>query len=84
MVAAEVKLISQRLMGTEEECQSVVPLLLAGDEKRSLPPLVYDSNHADFRKGNDYFATAFDLILSLYEIDFRDQAVDDLRESLKV
>ncbi len=82
VVAAEVDLISQRLIGTEEEKRTVKTLLLAGEKKTSLPPLMWDGIHADFRNESAYFTTAFDLILSLYQLPSSDPAVADLRESL--
>ncbi len=82
VVAAEVDLISDRLMGTEEEKASVLPLLLTGMPKESLPPLLRGRVRSDFTKEEAYFLTAFDLILSLYGIPPNDKAVADLRESL--
>lgn len=82
VVAAEVNLISQRLIGTPEEHRTVKTLLLAGEKKTSLPPLMWDGIHADFRDDSVYFSTAFDLILSLYQLPKDDPAVADLRESL--
>ena len=82
VVAAEVDLMSQRLIGTPEEKRTVKTLLLAGEKKTSLPPLMWDGIHADFRNDADYFITAFDLILSLYQIPPNHAAVADLRESL--
>lgn len=83
VVAAEVKLISQRLIGTPDEHRTVKPVLLAGEKKTSLPPLLWDGIHADFRDESAYFLTAFDLILSLYELPRVHSAVADLRESLR-
>ncbi len=83
VVAAEVDLIGNRLFGTEAEKASVLPLLLAGDKKTSLPSLLQGSVHADFRDEAAYFATAFDLILSLYRLPPNHPAVTDLRESLR-
>jgi hypothetical protein len=83
VVAAEVDLISQRLIGTQEEKRGVKAVLLAGDKKTSLPPLMWDLIHADFREEEAYFRIAFDLILSLYGIAPDDPAVADLRESLQ-
>jgi GTPase SAR1 family protein len=82
VVAAEVDLISQRLLGTESEKESVLPVLLAGEKKTSLPPLMLDRVHCDFRDAKAYFMTSFDLILDLYGISHLDQAVVDLRELL--
>jgi len=83
VVAAEVDLISQRLIATQEEKRTVKTLLLAGEKKTSLPPLMWDAIHADFRNDESYFTTAFDLILSLYDLPPIHPAVADLRESLQ-
>jgi small GTP-binding protein len=83
VVAAEVDLISNRLLGTEPEKQSVLPLILDGDKANSLPPLVQGRVYADFRDEPAYFSTAFDLILSLYQLPPNHPAVADLRDSLR-
>jgi small GTP-binding protein len=83
VVAAEVDLISNRLLGTESQKQSVLPLLLDGEKKDSLPPLLHGRVHADFRNELAYFTTAFDLILSLYQLAPNHDIVADLRESLR-
>lgn len=83
VVAAEVDLISHRLLGTEEQKQSVLPLLLDGEEAASLPPLLQRRVYADFRNELAYFTTAFDLILSLYQLPPNHPAVADLRDSLR-
>ncbi|MCI0350102.1 MAG: toll/interleukin-1 receptor domain-containing protein, partial [Acidobacteriales bacterium] len=83
VVAAEVDVISNRLLGTEPQKETVLPLLLAGEKESSLPPLLHGRVYADFRNERDYFITAFDLILDIYEIDHHDPAVADLRESLR-
>lgn len=83
VVAAEVDLINNRLLGTEPQKQSVLPLLLAGEKTESLPPLLHGRVYADFRDELAYFAAAFDLILSLYQLPPNHSAVADLRESLR-
>lgn len=83
IVAAEVDLIHLRLIGTEEEKRTVLPLLLSGDEKKSLPPLMRGRVYCDFRKEEAYFESLFDLILTLYGIPFGNRAVADLRESMR-
>lgn len=83
VVAAEVELISNRLMGTNDQKESVLPLLLAGEKTSALPPLLHSRVYADFRNDRAYFMMAFDLILSLYKIAPNDTAVADLRESLR-
>ncbi|MCX5647360.1 MAG: TIR domain-containing protein [Phycisphaerae bacterium] len=82
VVASEVDLISQRLMGTESDKETVMPVLLAGEKKTSLPPLMWDRVHRDFRNESAYFSTAFDVILDLYHISCQDPAIADLQESL--
>ena len=83
VVAAEVDLINNRLLGTNEQKESVLPLLLEGTEAHSLPPLLRGRVFADFRDEHGYFATAFDLILSLYQLPLTHPAIADLRESLR-
>jgi small GTP-binding protein len=83
VVAAEVDLINNRLLGTEPQKQSVLPLLLDGEKTTSLPPLLHGRVYADFRDELAYFATAFDLILSLYQLPPNHPVVTDLRESLR-
>jgi GTPase SAR1 family protein len=83
VLAAEIELISQRLMGADEERETVMPVLLAGEKKSSLPPLMWDRVYRDFRDERAYFIMAFDLIIDLYGIAPHDTAVADLRESLR-
>lgn len=82
VVAAEVDLINNRLLGTEAQKQSVLPLLLDGEKTTSLPPLLHGRVYADFRDEFAYFTTAFDLILSIYQLPPNHPVVADLRESL--
>jgi len=83
VVAAEVDLISNRLLATEAKKETVLPLLREGDKEASLPPLVHNRVFADFRNEREYFIMAFDLILNIYKIAHHDPAVADLRESLR-
>jgi hypothetical protein len=83
VVAAEVDLIQQRLLGTEADKNTVIPLLLAGEDRNALPPLLRGRAYGDFRSEHFYFARLFDLILTLYRISFRETAVRDLRDELR-
>ena len=83
VVAAEVDLINNRLLDTEPRKQTVLPLLLEGETATSLPPLMHGRVHADFRDELTYFASAFDLVLSLYRLPPNHPAVADLRDSLR-
>ena len=82
-VAAEGDLITRRMRGTEAQKETMLPVLLDGDEVSSFPALVQGRVYADFRNERAYFTTAFDLILDLYGIPHHHQAVADLRESLR-
>jgi WD40 repeat protein len=82
VVAAEVDMISNRLLGTEDQKETVLPVLLVGEKSASFPPLLHGRVYADFRNERAYFTTAFDLILNLYAIPHVSPAVADLRESL--
>lgn len=82
VVAAEGDLIGKRMIGSEAAKGTVLPVLLDGTEETSFPPLLQGRVYADFREPEAYFLTAFDLILSLYEIPPTALAVADLRESL--
>ena len=82
VVAAEWDLAGIRMLATEAQKQTVLPVLLAGDESESFPALLRGRVYADFRDESAYFTTAFDLILSLYQLPPDHPAVADLRESL--
>ncbi len=84
VVAAEVDLIAQRLIRTEKEKSSVLPLLLKSEDWQALPALLRGRSYADFRDKNFYFMRLFDLLLTIYRIDFREAAVRDLREELRL
>ena len=82
-------LIADRMLGSEEQKQSVIPLLLAGNERSSFPPSLrrrvyadFRETEADFRETEAYFITAFELMLSLYQLPFEHEAVVDWRRKL--
>jgi small GTP-binding protein len=83
VAAAEWDLAGIRLLATEDQKRTVMPILLAGEESESFPALLRGRVYGDFRRGDTYFATAFDLILDVYGISHQDPAVADLRESLR-
>ena len=83
VVAAEVDMINDRMLATEEQRESVLPIVLKGKKTEALPPLLRGRVHKDFSKGNNYFTAAFDLILDLYNTDHQNKAVADLREPLQ-
>lgn len=58
-------------------------MLLAGTDETSFPNLLQGRVYADFRHEAAYFTTAFELILSLYQLRPDLPVVADLRESLR-
>jgi len=82
VLASEGELIGWRMISSEEGNESALPLLLAGTDKTSFPPLLQGRVYADFRDPDKYFSTMFDVILSLYAINATDKSVADLREGL--
>ncbi len=83
VAAAEWDLTGIRLLATEDQKRTVLPVLLAGEESESFPALLRGRVYGDFRRDDAYFEKAFDLILDMYGIPYRDPAVADLRESLR-
>lgn len=83
VVAAECDVAGIRLLATEDQKRTVLPVLLAGEESESFPPLMRGRVYGDFRNEDAYFATAFDLILSLYDLPLNHPAVADLRDTLR-
>ncbi|MDQ3762256.1 MAG: TIR domain-containing protein [Actinomycetota bacterium] len=74
VVAAEGDLIGKRMIGSETDKESVLPLLLDGTAESSFPPLLQGRVYADFRPAQPYLLTVFDLILSLYQISSHEPA----------
>lgn len=68
VVAAEGDLIGNRMIGSEADKESILPVLLNGTAATSFPPLLQSRVHADFRNPQRYLPTVFDLIVSLYQL----------------
>lgn len=81
VVAAELKMIGNRLRKSTKS-NTVVPLLLEGDQETSFPPFAEDSIAIDFRNEDLYFERLFDLLLTLYRIPFGEPAMRDLRDTI--
>jgi len=78
VVAAEADLINVRLLRTEPEKDTVLPILVEGDETSALPPLMQGKVYGDFTQERFYFVSLFNLILTLYEIHSHDPKVEEL------
>jgi len=83
VVATECTQIAVRMRGPEHRKKTVVPVVLEGDAQEALPPCLHDQVFCGFHEEDAYFRTAFDLILSLYQLPPNHSAVVDLRESLR-
>jgi len=83
VVAAEGDQIGKRMIGTESQKESVLPLLLEGTEESAFPHLLHGRVYADFRESDGYFATALELLLSLYRVQAQDPIAVALRGSLR-
>lgn len=82
VVAAEADVINLRLLGTEEQKSTVLPVLLAGDPADSLPALMQTRIHADFRNPDRYFIELFELVLALHNLSPGISALEELRATL--
>lgn len=83
VVAAEWDLIGDRMCGSEEEKESVLPVLLEGDKKSALPPLMRPRVRADFTKSENYCDRLLDVLLALYALDPRDAIAAEMRAALR-
>ena len=83
VVAAEADVINLRLLGTEEQKSTVLPVLLAGDPVESLPTLMRTRIYADFRDPDRYFIELFELVLALHNLSPDTPALKDLHAALR-
>ncbi len=83
VVALEMKVVWSRLTGPADGHAAVIPLLLAGDPKESLPPVLQAHVASDFRDDDRYFDIALELLLSLYGIEPRHAAAIHWKRQLK-
>ena len=82
VVAAEGDLIGKRMIGSEVEKQSVLPVLLEGTSESAFPPLLQGRVYADFRNNETYIEKALELLLSIYQIPPQHTIAIELHESL--
>jgi small GTP-binding protein len=82
VVAAEGDLIGKRMIGDENEKESVLPVLLEGTEESAFPPLLQGRVYADFRNIEAYSYTMIELLLSLFQIPPNHPVAKELHESL--
>ena len=81
IVAAEMDIIAARMMGTEQQKKSVLPLLRQGEEQASFPPHLFARVYADFRDDETYFDRLFSLLLTMYGVPPFSPQLADLEQS---
>ena len=62
----------------------MIRLLVDGTPEQSFPPIFDDRVCIDFRERDGYFASLFDLILTIHGVSFDDPGISVLRDSLQV
>ena len=82
VVALEMKIVWARLTGPANGHPAVIPLLLEGDVKESLPPVLHAQAFSDFRNDERYFDIALELLIGLYGISPRHPAVSHWKKQL--
>jgi WD40 repeat protein/GTPase SAR1 family protein len=80
VLAAEGDLIARRMIGSESDKETVLPVLVAGTEESSFPHLLQGRVYADLRSPDSYFLAVFDLILGLYQIRPQHPVSSELRQ----
>jgi hypothetical protein len=80
VVAAEGDLIGKRMIGSEEQKETVLPVLLEGNQETAFPNLLQGRVYADFRSRELYVETTLDLIGRIHGIDMKGQMGVELRE----
>lgn len=82
VVDAELRLIGTRTRQRNSVRQTVIPLLLEGEQASSFPPFLLDSVFVDCRQPAFYFARLFDLILTCNGVPFSSPGVAEARNQL--
>src|SRR5258708_15722376 len=80
-MTGEMEVGNQRLLGTDMQKRTVLPVLLEGNSEQSLPPLVRGRVFADFRIEAHYFVALFDLVLTMSGVGFDQPGIPEIRES---
>jgi len=83
VLAAEGDLIGKRMIGTNDEKESVLPVLLEGTDRASFPALLQGRVYSDFRSEEKYFEGMLSLLTSIYRIPVDAPICIDLRAILE-
>jgi len=83
VVQAELRLIKSKTMKRDKIHNRVIPLLREGTARTAFPPLLgEDKVFADFRNEKDFFASLFELVLTLHRIPLEDTVARRHRDEL--
>jgi small GTP-binding protein len=83
VVAAEIDLVNQRMLGSEERKRTVLPVLRVGTAETSLPPLLRGRTRGDMTTEERYLPALFDLLVSLYDLSYENPVLAELRRELR-
>lgn len=83
VASGESDQFSRRLLGSEEERRTVIPVLRKGGGDEVFPPLLRGRVFADMRADGDYDAAFFDLLLTMYRVPFDLAPVIHWRRALR-
>jgi len=78
VAAAEGDLVGKRMLGSEQDKETVLPVLRAGSEQASFPPLLQGRVYADLREPQRYFERVLSIVLTLYAIPADSSIVAEL------
>jgi hypothetical protein len=83
VLAGRADIVNQRLLGSEAQKRSILPILREGEAENALPVLARGRVYGDFRNETHYFVALFDLILTMVGVGFDMPGIIELRETLK-
>ena len=82
VVTAELELINLRVREPKTYGRTTLPLLLAGDSKKSFPSQLQKLVNIDFRSSEQYFRRLFDMIWGIYSLPLDHPMLEELRDSM--
>jgi hypothetical protein len=84
VVSAEMDVIHNRLLASEDDKKTVLPVLLAGKPQTSFPPSLRSRVHASFVRDEDYFPNLVWLLLTMYRIPADDAVAVEIGRAVAV
>jgi small GTP-binding protein len=84
VVSAEMDVIHNRLLATEDDKKTVLPVLLAGEPQTAFPSPLRTRVHASFVRDEDYFPNLVWLLLTMYRIPPDDAVAVEIGRAVTV